>query len=66
MRSEILKDFDQRFGYKLVNANMSFFKKKLEEEHVVGKAPQVQRLLERYGPRKPGAGRRRRVPRPWP
>jgi len=55
VRSEILKDFDERFGYKLVNANMSFFKKKLDEEHVIGKAPQVQRLLERYGPRKPGA-----------
>ena len=29
-------------------------KKKLEDENIAGKPLQVQRLLERYGPRKPG------------
>jgi hypothetical protein len=51
----LLERYEQGLAAKYVNANMSFFKKKLEEENIAGKPLQVQRLLERYGPRKPGA-----------
>jgi hypothetical protein len=54
VRKEILKDLDEYFAIRYVNANMAFIKKKLEDDIVAGKALQVQRLLERYGPRKPG------------
>jgi len=54
VRADILKGFDERIARNYVVANMAFFKKKLEEENVAGKAPQVQRELDRYRPRKPG------------
>jgi hypothetical protein len=54
VQKTLLEGFDRALAGKYVNANMAFFKKKLEEQNVAGTAAQVKRLLERYGPRKAG------------
>lgn len=57
VRDDILKEHDERISGKFVAANMAFLKKKLEDDIIAGKASQVQRLLDRYGPRKKGEAR---------
>lgn len=54
VRSDILKARDERLVEKFVANNLGLIKKKLEEDLVFGKGSQVQRLLDRYGPRKAG------------
>lgn len=57
VRDIFLREHRERLAGKFVSANMAFLKKKLEDEIVAGKAPQVERLLDRYGPLKPGETR---------
>lgn len=54
VRDIVAKDQEDKQSIRWVRENMIFLKKRLEDDRVFGKSTQMQRELERFGPRKPG------------